>query len=48
MGGSQVYKLRLDRDPYVLIGKNIHELVSISRGLVANQPSGHDPHGNDS
>ena len=48
MGGSQVHKLRLDRDPYVLIGKNIHELVSISRGLVANQPSGHDPHGNDS
>lgn len=42
MGGSQVHKLRLDRDPYVLIGKNIHELVSISRGLVANHSSSPD------
>ena len=40
IGGSQVSRLRLDKDPYVLIGKNIHELVSISRGLVAERMTG--------
>jgi len=45
MGGSQIHKLRLDRDPYVLIGKNIHELVSISRGLVANFPQSSESKG---
>ncbi|MDG2084222.1 MAG: B12-binding domain-containing protein [Planctomycetota bacterium] len=40
IGGSQVSRLRLDKDPFVLIGKNIHELVSISRGLVAERMTG--------
>ena len=41
VGGSQIHRLRLNRDPYVLIGNNISELVSISRGLVAEHfPAG--------
>ena len=44
IGGSQVKRLRLSRDPYVLIGNSIHELVTISRGLIAeNLPTKADP-----